>query len=220
MDEEARSTSRTNICLVAMLIVNARSMPVRIRNLSPSGALIDGTALPPAGAEVELSRGRGSLVGEVVWSENGRCGIRFADRITVADWLASGVGNHNQIRINNIVAEIPKGGSVASARQPTQSKPIDVGLLDQRLADEVAYAARQLEVLKGDMAQEPLLLARHSVGMKTLDIVTEILDRVAAALRAGHATDLDGTERTNKSGRQALALKRRCCKDQVTVCRC
>jgi len=181
--EETRSASRTNICLIAALIVAGKSLSVRIRNLSPSGALVDGASLPPAGTAVLLSRSAQQAAGKVVWSDNGRCGIHFTDRLTVPDWLPGASGSQNKSRFDLIVAEIAPGATRAVVHQP-QFEKIDAAKLDRRLADEVACAARTLENLRSALAKEPSLVPRHSAELRNLDLVREILGRVATILES------------------------------------
>jgi hypothetical protein len=51
--EEGRIAERSNVFVIATLYCAAGSAPVRIRNLSPSGALIEGSVLPLPGARVQ-----------------------------------------------------------------------------------------------------------------------------------------------------------------------
>ncbi|HEX9947586.1 MAG TPA: hypothetical protein VGA98_08605, partial [Allosphingosinicella sp.] len=54
---EDRVAPRTNLLLAATAEVGGRSLPVRIRNLSETGALIEGAGLPDAGMSLVLARG-------------------------------------------------------------------------------------------------------------------------------------------------------------------
>jgi hypothetical protein len=66
-DANNRSELRSNLFLSAELVVGPAALPVRVRNLSPHGALVDGGSLPPAGASVRLVRGDLSAEGEIAW---------------------------------------------------------------------------------------------------------------------------------------------------------
>jgi hypothetical protein len=56
------------------------SVPVRLRNISSTGARVEGNRDLCQGAEVELDLGEGRFhVAEVRWSNDGQIGLRFAD---------------------------------------------------------------------------------------------------------------------------------------------
>jgi len=74
----------------AILRHGARAIPVRIRNISSSGAQIEVTELVPDGSDVRLDLGTGTLVDAIVrWSQGGRMGIAFARTIDVAQVAAT-----------------------------------------------------------------------------------------------------------------------------------
>ena len=56
------------------------SIPVRLRNVSASGARLDSERALQPGAEVELDLGEGGFqIAEVRWSKDGQVGLRFAE---------------------------------------------------------------------------------------------------------------------------------------------
>lgn len=102
--------------LAATIAAGPVSAPVRIRNLSEAGAMIDGPALPDAGSTLTLNRLELSVAGTVIWNRGGRCGLRLASTVAVDDWIA-GVRSTahptslGQMRIDKIQAAI-RGGAV------------------------------------------------------------------------------------------------------------
>jgi diguanylate cyclase (GGDEF)-like protein len=71
---------RQGILKVASLQFNGMSMPVRVRNISSGGALLECDRMLPAESRVQLDLpGCGNLGGEVRWSEAKRMGIQFED---------------------------------------------------------------------------------------------------------------------------------------------
>jgi hypothetical protein len=77
-------------------IRSAVPLPVIIRTLtdtqsaalvdiSESGASVQGSNLPHAGEDVELSVGAISTFGRVAWSKRSKCGIEFDERLTLLD---------------------------------------------------------------------------------------------------------------------------------------
>ena len=86
----AGSRPRSNIFVMATLYAAGGSTPVRVRNMSRSGALVEASALPPAGTGVRLCRGSVSVAGEVMWVDEHKAGLRFASPTAAADWLPGG----------------------------------------------------------------------------------------------------------------------------------
>ena len=54
---EDRRDERTHLFVIGTLYFGRSSAPVRVRNLSATGALIEGTSLPHVGTEIILRRG-------------------------------------------------------------------------------------------------------------------------------------------------------------------
>ena len=76
-DENRRVAPRTNLMLAASIEAGALNAPVRIRNLSETGAAIEGPALPHIGASFTLRRLDVAIAGVVMWVTGGRCGVHF-----------------------------------------------------------------------------------------------------------------------------------------------
>lgn len=60
---------------------------VEVRNLSTTGALIEGPGIPPVGRGGVLKTGSLDCFGIVVWSDGSRCGLRFEEPISFAQVL-------------------------------------------------------------------------------------------------------------------------------------
>jgi hypothetical protein len=119
--EEPRSDPRAHVFLMAVLCVGSTSLPVRVRNISAHGALLEGANLPAEKRTVTLKRGSLASAGEIAWSKGQHCGIRFATAIDVAEWVDR-AGPVGQQRIDATIADYRKGGALdqsglARARQ-------------------------------------------------------------------------------------------------------
>jgi hypothetical protein len=124
-ETDQRSAGRSNVFLSAVLHGGAGPAPVRIRNISPTGALIEAASLPPAGTAIQLVRGDLCASGEIAWTSAGHAGIRFVDAVDVEGWVKR-VGHSGQQRVDGVVAalrrsesvppELQKGGSLDSLR--------------------------------------------------------------------------------------------------------
>src|SRR4051812_17651724 len=74
--------------LAATISCGAALYQVRIRNVSETGALIEGADLPPLGAEVLLSRGETEIDAIVAWAVGSRRGVHFSHPVAVDTWRA------------------------------------------------------------------------------------------------------------------------------------
>jgi EAL domain-containing protein (putative c-di-GMP-specific phosphodiesterase class I) len=83
---------RQGLLKMAGLQWNGMQMPVRVRNISTGGALLECERRIPDGSSVQLDvPGCGGLGGEVRWSEAGRMGIQFDEEFDLRR-LVSGKG--------------------------------------------------------------------------------------------------------------------------------
>ena len=64
----------------------AGALPVKLRNISSTGALLESGAIPEPGTAVELRRAAQSASGRVMWREDGKAGVHF-DRPTEVELL-------------------------------------------------------------------------------------------------------------------------------------
>ncbi len=188
---------RTNLLLSATIETETLNAPVRIRNLSESGAMIDGAVFPPAGAALTLRRLDMTIEAVVVWCEDGRCGIRFDGKASVPDWVAGASradagAMRGQLRVDAIQAALRTGGQqpIVAARPPTEPHADHVA--NERLADELAFVRRLLEAVGDELADDPVVLQRYMRPLQDLDIAGQIIEQLAAVLRAadrGQAVD-------------------------------
>ncbi|WP_395001041.1 PilZ domain-containing protein [Sphingomonas sp.] len=83
MDESSntqnRRSRRSNVLMSASIELSGASLPVKLRNLSSDGALVEGDKLPVEGAEVLFRKAELSLVGRIAWVEGKRAGVAFAE---------------------------------------------------------------------------------------------------------------------------------------------
>lgn len=73
-----RKTRRSNVLMSASLELSGVSLPVKLRNLSADGALVEGDKLPVEGASVLFRKGDLSVAGQVAWANGRQAGIAFA----------------------------------------------------------------------------------------------------------------------------------------------
>ncbi len=91
---------RQGLLKVATLQFNGMNMPVRVRNISTGGALLECDRMLPAESKVQLDLpGCGNLGAEVRWSEARRMGIQFEEEFDLRR-LAGGKGNGFGAKLN------------------------------------------------------------------------------------------------------------------------
>ena len=189
---EDRVAPRTNLLLAATAEVGGRSLPVRIRNLSETGAMIEGAGLPEAGVQLVLVRGDLQVAATVAWAAGSRRGVRFGGPTPVNEWTGGKpkaidcTGLRDQRRVDAIQAEAranPVSGRALRSAEAPSTVPV-VADLDSRLADELGYVQRLIEGLGDELISDLLLIQRHGKSLQSLDLVGQILGHVSAILRA------------------------------------
>ena len=76
-----RKTRRSNVLMSASLELSGMSLPVKLRNLSAEGALVEGDKLPVEGASILFRKGDLSMAGTVAWVKARQAGVNFAQKL-------------------------------------------------------------------------------------------------------------------------------------------
>lgn len=63
--------------MTATLEISGRAIKVKLRNLSPEGAQVEGDELPVEGTALMFRKGDIAAVGQIVWTKDKQAGIRF-----------------------------------------------------------------------------------------------------------------------------------------------
>ena len=203
---DARTGSRTNMFIAATLCWDKHCNPTRVRNMSPTGALVESPALPPPGTRVHLVRGTFTAEGEVVWVDGNRCGLHFTDRVEVRDWLAPPV-NGEQQRVDQIVGLVKAGAVPLPTGSLTSREPLPELLSSEQLSKDLGLVSELIEKLGDDLASEPETLKRHCVKLQNLDIAMQMLGALSNELLAkdgGTGSRMARIEDLRNSGAQAL----------------
>lgn len=77
-----RRQRRSQVLLAASLELWGSLLPVRMRNLSADGALVEGDKLPVEGASVVFRRQDLSVTAKVVWVRENRAGLSFNEPLS------------------------------------------------------------------------------------------------------------------------------------------
>ena len=170
---ELRVDSRNNIFVMGALYTSGRSVtPVRIRNISRTGALVEAPSLPAVGTTVRLSRASLSASGTLVWAEDCKAGVQFDSPISVANWLPQGRRGIGQQFVDELFHQKRLGVSPQkSQQQDGRSAGFAEELLELRLV---------LESAAEELAIDGAIAARHTIALQAIDGVAQALARLAA----------------------------------------
>jgi hypothetical protein len=173
---------RSNLFLSASFETAGTWNPVRIRNLSETGALLEGASLPAVGASLILKRQEVEIEARVAWLSPPRCGVAFQEAIKVGEWVSGKRGTADFEPAG--VEERRVAGRRAEDRDPSPAPAAHGADVDARLAEELAYVRRMLELLSDRLADEPVFVQRHADKLQQFDLAGQILGHLAAVLQA------------------------------------
>lgn len=201
---DARGTPRVSMYLAGVLYSAGSSSPVKIRNMSIDGALIEGEIIPATGSVVQLARGALAAKGLVAWSAIGCCGLKFSSSVNVHQWKMPPT-NTEQPRIDKVVALVRSGAVPLPLPELTSASAQRVP--GEQLTDDLSRISAMLDDLANELAQDPDVLARHGRTLQNLDIAMQTLGAISALLNSGEGSDLDKSAKLDglrKSAAQAL----------------
>jgi hypothetical protein len=171
-DVGSRSEPRTSLFVMASMTARSVSGPVKVRNLSTFGGLIEGPQLPALGEALQLRRGGLSASGRVVWRSGTKAGLRLDDPIAVTDWLPSGLSG--QAIVDDTFQRMKAaGGQAPRQTSPSHMLPYDQGQLNQ--------SASALDALADALAEDPDIVARFASELQVLDTAAQIMRKIAEA---------------------------------------
>ena len=81
INPQNRKARRSNVLMSASLELSGTSLPVKLRNLSADGALVEADTLPVEGAAILFRRGDLSVQGHVAWVKTRHAGISFSRKL-------------------------------------------------------------------------------------------------------------------------------------------
>ncbi|MDB5672490.1 MAG: PilZ protein [Alphaproteobacteria bacterium] len=174
---------RTNLFIAATVDVRGRSMPVRVRNMSQTGALIETSSGLAPGTPLTLRRGDHVASGWIVWCDGQKCGISFAEAVSVSEWMGRPLRRdpEGQRQVDAIQAQIRSGAAPQAGPEPAKTILLPHEL-QQRLSEELAGIKQVIDEIGDRLSSEPLLMDRHAESMQQFDIVGQTLGHLAKLL--------------------------------------
>jgi len=163
--------------LAAVLRSGTEQATVKVRNMSPNGAMVESSVTPLPGTKVDLMRGALVARGTVIWSSANRCGVRFASEVSVKDWLAA-PNKVQQQRVDEIVALVKAGGAGLGQEDGREREPRS----HEQLTDDLGAVVKLMQDLEDDLAASDQTLERHGMKLQNLDIAMQMLRAIASEL--------------------------------------
>lgn len=178
-----RQAQRRNLFVAATLQYGGISQPVRIRNLSTTGALIEAASLPMVGMSVLLQRGTQAVHATMRWCESDRGGLLFAEPIALPRWIPGAIDLPAEpTPVAEPVATVPDApGAIRPARAGSD--------LNRRIAEEVAFVSRRIDAIGERLAGEVLIVGRHALSLQELDLSSQTLTALAMVIEADRPDD-------------------------------
>lgn len=172
-----RAHPRTSMFVLANMTSSSACGPVKIRNMAPGGALIEGEALPNIGDPLSLGRAGLFVSGQIVWRDSKRAGARFDQEVEVGHWMPA--GSSGQQEVDRIVHELKGNAADASSTCRSKIKPsliTDADLLD---------LATSIDALADQLADDDTVVTRYASRLQVLDTASQILRKLAVGATKG-----------------------------------
>ena len=83
-----RREQRVELLLPASVEGQGGAVEVRLHNVSPLGALVEGADLPEVGEAVALRRGGAVLPATIAWHRGERAGLTFTNAVDIESWAS------------------------------------------------------------------------------------------------------------------------------------
>ena len=171
---ETRLGARKNLFVAAQLDWENGSNPVRIRNISTVGALIQGDEFPSVDCSVKLTRGKVSASGHLVWVRGARAGVEFLVPVIPDEWLPSRL----KVRQGEAPVEIDcKGASAPESRSGAQSSR------DLIMAENLARIKTLVEEVRVEITLDSQEFRQGPEATNKLDVIRRLLDWQIAELQ-------------------------------------
>ncbi len=110
MDESSptqnRKSRRSNVLMSASLELSGTALPVKLRNLSADGALVEGDKLPVEGTSILFRKGDLGMAGIVAWVKGRQAGVSFAQKLNPEQLL-----RHVPAPRPRVTPELPPSGT-------------------------------------------------------------------------------------------------------------
>jgi len=169
-DMQTRAAQRVNTLLVAEALVGNARWPVKIRNISQFGAMLESPTRLDLKTSVVISRGSLRAAGEVVWSRDKSVGMRFFEATNVEEWIG--------VSTSDAAASFQTSGRL----EDHFSNPLTDEIAAIRISEELDYVARMTSSVSAMLSDDPILRVRHCGRIQELVMAADMLHQLAAVI--------------------------------------
>ena len=163
--------------LVATLYFDGARSAVRVRNMSDTGALIEGASLPEAGAKVILRRGALEAPATTAWSRSGKSGLTFSGPVDLTEWLPTKEAKR-QSQVDQIAFGLKHAGRKVACGGDLLLEPKSSMLA---IVADLTELQAQLGRLGDQLSGDAFVLVNHPE-VQALDAAGQQIGRIIAAL--------------------------------------
>jgi hypothetical protein len=158
---------------------------VRIRDLSETGALLEGPAFPAVGTVLTLTRLAVQIDARVVWHRPPKCGVAFQGQISIPEWISGKPGppTFGQARVDVIQAAVRAGTPIPAEPEVAQAAAV-LDRLDDRIGAELIHLQGLLDAMSSELSSDPDVVDRHGAALQNFDLISQILGHLKAILSA------------------------------------
>ena len=78
----ARAGERHRTLLCATIATTTNQYPIKLRDLSADGAMIEGDRIPHPGTDILIRRGALEMLATVIWVKDHRAGLKFEESLS------------------------------------------------------------------------------------------------------------------------------------------
>lgn len=163
-----RGDDRKSLFVKATLHFEQGCCSIKIRNISPTGALIESAQLPRRGTQVEIRRGAERVLGTLIWRREGKAGIAFQALTDVSLWF-------------------PKSrplGPMANSFQVFKKAPVAASsppLTPAITPRDIEAVAALLDELSDTFSKDAGVLFNYASKLQGLEIASQMLRKLATA---------------------------------------
>ncbi len=175
---ESRAAARTNLFLAATLISAEAGHPVKIRDLSATGARIETSLALDVGTAVTLVRGGLRVQARVGWHATRFCGLSFAAPVSTDDWMANPANLERQ-------PKPPPVGVASAAAAPVHRAAENA----ESPAEELLRVSRWLEGFGQTLSSDPQVVFKHGTQLFSLGLAARALGALAKSMQSESLED-------------------------------
>lgn len=169
--DNRRVEDRTSLFVQATLHFIDGFCSIKLRNMAPTGVLIEAERLPRRGTPVEIRRGSLVALGTIIWRRGGKAGVELLTQTDVQLWMPNATA---QGMVDGAF-QVFKGAPAAAFATPVPTAGITY--------QDIEGVAMLLDDLGDTFANDAGVLFNYAAKLQALDIASQMLRKLAMQVR-------------------------------------